>query len=63
MPRNFVLNQKEVLIGLEKIRSNREIKDKIHIYIAGVIAVIYVYISVWCLTWLVEYDRKWRWGY
>jgi len=44
----------------EKIR---RIKDKIHIYIAGVIAVIYVYISVWCLTWLVEYDRKWRWGY
>ena len=48
---------------LKRQEKIRRIKDKVHIYIAGLIAVIYVYISVWCLTWLVEYDRKWRWGY
>ena len=43
-------------------RVNR-IKQKVHIYIASVIAIVYVYISVWSLTLLVEYDREWRWGY
>ena len=48
---------------LKKQEKIRRIKEKIHIYIAGLIAIIYVYISVWLLTLLVEYDRKWRWGY
>ena len=43
-------------------RVNR-IKQKVHIYIASVIAIVYVYISMWLLTLLVEYDREWRWGY
>jgi len=41
----------------------KRIKEKVHIYIAVLIATIYVYISIWFLTWLVEYDREWRWGY
>ena len=48
---------------LKRQEKIRRIKDKIHIYIAGFIAVIYVYAFVWCLGWLVDYDRKWRWGY
>jgi hypothetical protein len=48
---------------LKRQEKIRRIKDKVHIYIASLVAVVYVYISVWCLTWLVEYDRKWRWGY
>ena len=50
-------------VELKRQEKIRRIKDKVHIYIATLIAIIYVYISVWCLTWLVEYDRKWRWGY
>jgi hypothetical protein len=52
--------RQEQLKRQEKIR---RIKEKVHIYIAILIAVVYVYISVWSLTWLVEYDREWRWGY
>lgn len=48
---------------LKRQEKIRRIKEKIHIYIAGFIAVVYVYAFVWCLSWLVEYDRKWRWGY
>ena len=48
---------------LKRQEKIRRIKEKVHIYIAGLIAIIYVYISVWCLNWLVEYDREWRWGY
>jgi hypothetical protein len=52
--------RQEQLKRQEKIR---RIKEKVHIYIAVLIATVYVYISVWFLTWLVEYDREWRWGY
>jgi len=52
--------RQEQLKRQEKIR---RIKEKVHIYIAILIAAVYVYISVWSLTWLVEYDREWRWGY
>jgi hypothetical protein len=52
--------RQEQLKRQEKIR---RIKEKVHIYIAILIAMVYVYISVWFLTWLVEYDREWRWGY
>jgi hypothetical protein len=48
---------------LKRQEKIRRIKQKIHIYIAGLIAVAYVCISIWFLSWLVEYDRKWRWGY
>ena len=41
----------------------RRIKEKIHIYIAAVIAAIYMYVFVWFLTWLFQYEREWRWGY
>ena len=52
--------RQELLKRQEKLR---RIKEKVHIYIASVIAIVYVYISVWSLTLLVEYDREWRWGY
>jgi hypothetical protein len=52
--------RKERLKRQEKFR---RIKEKVHIYIASMIAIVYVYISVWFLTWLIEYDREWRWGY
>ena len=48
---------------LKKQERVKRIKQKIHIYIASVIAIVYVYISMWLLTLLVEYDREWRWGY
>jgi hypothetical protein len=48
---------------LKKQERVRRIKQKVHIYIASVIAIVYVYISMWLLTLLVEYDREWRWGY
>jgi hypothetical protein len=48
---------------LKKQERIRRIKQKVHIYIASVIAIVYVYISMWLLTLLVEYDREWRWGY
>ena len=48
---------------LKRQEKLRRIKEKVHIYIASVIAIVYVYISVWSLTLLVEYDREWRWGY
>ena len=46
---------------LKRKEKIRRIKQKIHIYIASLIAIVYVYIFVWFLTWLVEYDREWRW--
>jgi len=52
--------RQEQLKRQEKIR---RIKEKVHIYIAILIATVYVYISVWSLNWLIEYDRDWRWGY
>ena len=48
---------------LKRQEKRRRIKEKVHIYIASVIAIVYVYISMWLLTLLVEYDREWRWGY
>jgi len=48
---------------LKRQEKFKRIKEKVHIYIASVIAIVYVYISVWSLTLLVEYDREWRWGY
>ena len=42
-------------------RINR-IKQKIHIYIAGFIAVVYVYVVLWLLVELIKYDEQWRWG-
>jgi len=48
---------------LKRQEKIKRIKQKIHIYIAIFIAVVYVYTFMWCLSWLVEYDRKWRWGY
>jgi hypothetical protein len=48
---------------LKKQERIRRIKQKVHIYIASLIAIVYVYISMWLLTLLVEYDREWRWGY
>jgi hypothetical protein len=52
--------RQEQLKRQEKIR---RIKEKVHIYIASLIAIVYVYIFVWSLNWLIEYDRDWRWGY
>jgi len=52
--------EQEELKRQEKIR---RIKQKIHIYAAGFIGAVYVVVSIWFLTWLVEYDREWRWGY
>ena len=59
------LLHKQALRQAELKRQERlkRIKQKVHIYIAGVIALVYVCISIWLLTWLVEYDREWRWGY
>ena len=48
---------------LKRQEKFRRIKEKVHIYIASTIAIVYVYISMWLLTLLVEYDREWRWGY
>jgi hypothetical protein len=48
---------------LKRQEKFRRIKEKVHIYTASMIAIVYVYISVWFLTWLIEYDREWRWGY
>jgi hypothetical protein len=48
---------------LKRQEKLRRIKEKVHIYIAILIAAVYVYISVWSLNWLIEYDRDWRWGY
>jgi len=48
---------------LKRQEKLRRIKEKVHIYIAILIAAVYVYISVWFLNWLIEYDRDWRWGY
>jgi len=48
---------------LKRQEKIKRIKEKVHIYIASLIAIVYVYIFVWFLTWLVEYDREWRWGY
>jgi len=48
---------------LKRQEKLRRIKEKVHIYIAILIAMVYVYISVWSLNWLIEYDRDWRWGY
>jgi hypothetical protein len=48
---------------LKRQEKIKRIKEKVHIYIASLIAIVYVYISVWFLTWLVEYDREWRWGH
>lgn len=47
----------------KKQERRRRIKKKIHIYIAIGLAVVYVYTFLWFLTWLVRYDRTWRWGY
>jgi hypothetical protein len=52
--------RQEQLRRQEKIK---RIKEKIHIYVSGCIGAIYVYGSIWFLTWLIEYDREWRWGY
>jgi len=41
----------------------RQFKQKIHIYIAVVSAVVFVGFYLWCLTWLVEYEREFLWGY
>jgi len=48
---------------LKRQEKLKRIKEKVHIYIAILIATVYVYISVWFLNWLIEYDRDWRWGY
>ena len=48
---------------LKRKEKIKRIKEKVHIYIASLIAIVYVYISVWFLSLLVEYDREWRWGY
>jgi len=48
---------------LKRQEKIKRIKEKVHIYIASLIAIVYVYISVWFLSLLVEYDREWRWGY
>jgi hypothetical protein len=50
-------------VELKRQEKIKRIKEKVHIYIASLIAVVYVYISVWFLSLLVEYDREWRWGY
>jgi len=48
---------------LKKEYKLKRIKEKIHIYIAIVVAIVYVYTSMWFLTWLIRYEREWRWGY
>jgi hypothetical protein len=48
---------------LRRQEKRRRIKEKVHIYIAISIAVVYVCVSVWSLTWIVEYDSEWRCGY
>ena len=48
---------------LKRQEKIKRIKQKIHIYVTGLIAAVYVCISIWLLIWLVEYDRKWRWGF
>lgn len=48
---------------LRRQEKRRRIKEKVHIYIATLIAIVYVCTFFWFLTWLVEYDREWRWGY
>ena len=63
--RELELLHKQAIKQAELKRQERlkRIKQKVHIYIASLIALVYVYISIWLLTWLVEYDREWRWGY
>jgi site-specific DNA-adenine methylase len=70
---NRLINEAKELERLQRLAQEQaelkrqekinRIKQKIHIYVAIFIANIYVYSSVWFLTWLVEYDREWRWGY
>lgn len=48
---------------LKRLERSRRIKEKVHIYIASLIAIVYVCTFMWFLTWLIEYDREWRWGY
>jgi len=40
----------------------RRIKQKIHIYIASFIALVYVSFTLWFMVQLIEYDKQWRWG-
>jgi len=62
--RELELLHKQAIEQAEAKRQERirRIKEKIHIYIASLIAVVYVYISLWLLTQLIEYDKQWRWG-
>ena len=48
---------------LKRQEKFKRIKQKIHIYIASVIAIVYVCVCIWLLTWLMKYDREWRWGH
>ena len=48
---------------LKRLERSRRIKEKVHIYIASLIAIVYVCTFMWFLTWLIEYDKEWRWGY
>jgi len=50
-------------VELKRAEKRRRIKEKIHVYIASVVAFFYVVSFIWFLTWLVQYDREWRWGY
>ena len=40
----------------------RRIKQKIHIYIAILVATVYVSFTLWVMVQLIEYDKQWRWG-
>jgi len=55
--------QAERQAELKRQERIRRIKEKVHVYIASAIAVLYVFRFIWFLTWVIEYDREWRWGY
>lgn len=48
---------------LKRQEKFRRIKEKLHIYVALVCATIYIVVAIWFITLLIEYDRKWRWGF
>ena len=41
----------------------QQLKQKMHIYVALVLAKTTVIIVIVLLMWLVSADREWRWGY
>ena len=38
-------------------------RQKLHIYVALILGIITIVLSIAGLMWLVSWDKEWRWGY